>query len=167
MDKKHLKDIRLNSENKYEYMGDVFTWESTPKNIVLLCVFSAVCFLAEVAAGLVPDSGADGRPWIMIPFIIAMIMSVILVWRVGSLFFVKKKGAKAFIKNKIENWLPASSFLVGLNGAICVIASLIIGKVSWLFLVCQILAFVSGVGAKILVKKIVWKKILKKGEENN
>ena len=167
MNKEHLKDIRLNSENKYEYMGEVFTWDSTPRDFILLCIFSASAFLSEVAAGLIPESGADGQPWIMIPFIIAMIMSVILVWRVGSLFFVKKKGAKAFIKKKIENWLPASSFLVGLNGAICVIASLVIGKVSWLFLVCQILGFISGVGAKILVKKIVWKKIFKKGEENN
>ncbi len=159
MDKEHLKDIRLNAENKYEYMGEVFTWDSIPRDFILLCVFSAVALLSEVTAGLIPESGADGQPWIMIPFIIAMIMSVILVWRVGSLFFVKKKGAKAFIKKKIENWLPASSFLVGLNGAICVIASLVIGKVSWLFLVCQILGFISGVGAKILANKIVWKKI--------
>ncbi len=167
MNKEHLKDIRLNADNKYEYMGDVYKWEADQSDIRKLVALSAAAFVLEIVAGCIPDSGTDKRPVLMIPFAIALIMSIILIFRVGSLFFYKKKGAKTHIKKKIENWMPASSFFVGVNSIIIVIASFFYENVSLIFILCQMVASVTSFGAFFLVKRIVWKKNSKKGEKNN
>ncbi|MBP5265715.1 MAG: hypothetical protein J6Z06_02695, partial [Lachnospiraceae bacterium] len=64
MKKDHLKDVRLNANNQYEYMGEIYTWEMD-KNICRRMVLSVVVGAAfEIVCGFIPNSGADGHPWV-------------------------------------------------------------------------------------------------------
>ncbi|MCR5000034.1 MAG: hypothetical protein K6A05_09365 [Lachnospiraceae bacterium] len=166
MDKKHLNDVRLNADNKYEYMGDYYKWSSVDASEKRLVLSVAVGVVFEVICGILPNTGADGHPWIMIPFMFAMIMAFILAWRMGQLFLYKKK-CKEYQKKHIENWFPASSFFLGFNGAFTAIASIVSGGVVSFYPWLQFMASAGGFAAYLLYKRIVWEKIPKSDVENN
>ena len=160
MNKDHLKDVRLNADNKYEYMGDTYVWEGSTRDVRLLFLSVGIAAVCEIGAGCIPHSGTDGHPWVMIPFLVALIMSLILVWRAASMLWGRKRGIKEYIKNQIDNWFQASSFFVGVGGIACVIASIITGGVNGIFLWCQLMASAAGISAYVLYKRITWQKVL-------
>ncbi|MCR5640608.1 MAG: hypothetical protein K6G04_04560 [Lachnospiraceae bacterium] len=166
MNKDHLKDVRLNSDYKYQYMGDYYTWE-LPEGVsrrMLLAVGGGVLF--EIICGCIPNSGADGHPWVMIPFIVAMIMAVVLLWRTIQLYAFRK-GMKEYQKKQIENWFPAASFFLGIGSVAAAIAAMVSGGVASMFPWCQFMAGAGGFSAYQLFKIITWKKVSSTSDENN
>ena len=165
MKKDHLKDVRLNANNQYEYMGEIYTWEMDVhlRRRMVLSVIVGAAF--EIVCGFIPNSGADGHPWVMIPFTIATIMAIILAWRLAELY-VYKKGIKAYTKKQIENWYPAAAFFLGVGGVGSAIAAAVVHG-SGLFVWCELMASAGGFSSYILFKALQWKKVSATSDENN
>ena len=161
MNKDHLKDVRLNADNKYEYMGDTYKWSMELRDERFLFLSVVLAVTCEIASGCIPDAGYDGHPGLMIPFLVAIIMSVILTWRAGMLLWCRNRGAKEYVQKQIDNWFPASSFFVGVGGIWCVVAAIVMGQVNGAFVWCQLMASAAGISAYILYKRLTWTKVLK------
>lgn len=160
MRKDFLKDVRLNANNKYEYMGGLFTWSADKSVVIRLYASVLIGVVFEVISGCLPASGANGHPWILIPLAIAMIMAAILAWRTLQLVLYREV-MKEFQRQTIENWFPASSFFLTVGAVVSAVASIVTDGFVSLYPWCQLLAAAGGAYAYILFKAITWEKVSK------
>lgn len=82
----YLDDFQKNAAGEYIYTGKTYAWGSDRKRSLLrLWLFAGAALCAAVAGGCIPGTGMDGRAYVVLPYVLALIGAFSLCWGVGRL----------------------------------------------------------------------------------
>lgn len=82
----YLEDFKPNAAGEYIYYGTHYAWCGGRKRpLRRLWLLSAAGFCASLVNGCIPGTGMDGRPYVVLPYVAALIGSFSQLWAVGRL----------------------------------------------------------------------------------
>jgi len=82
----YLEDFKPNAAGEYIYYGAHYAWGGGRKRtLARLWLLSAASFCVSLANGCIPGTGMDGRPYVVLPYVAALIGAFSQLWAVGRL----------------------------------------------------------------------------------
>ncbi len=87
--KKHWFDRRhadfdayeIDENGKYVYTGEVYSWPEPRKPALRqLWILALAAFAAQIGAGCIPGVSMNGRAWVLLPYMAALVASASILW---------------------------------------------------------------------------------------
>lgn len=129
----YLNDFQKTAEGTYQYVGQRVSWpgpgQGTAKAMVArLWRWMALGLAASVGAGCISGTGMDGRPFVTLPYMVALVLGACALWSLGRLTGAEQP-MRAYVYQATVERLPRLT----LAWAVCAGAALV-GELVNLFL---------------------------------
>lgn len=110
-DRSYLNDFKMDDSGRYAYKGQYFQWKGNRKNqLTFLWVLVLIQAACQIAAGCIPGVDMDGRIYILLPWVFALIGAILQVWAVFRITEAKEK-IPEYIRKQTADKLPMRSMV--------------------------------------------------------
>lgn len=112
--KAYLNDFKKNQEGVYTYEGEHYVWQGTAASLkkarLFLGLLGAGMLAASLGAGCAPAPGAQNCAYVLLPYVIGLVCTINLCWKLGRLIAAGGEVALMSIRPRRRDCLSGLSW---------------------------------------------------------
>ncbi len=121
----YLDDYQIDESGKSVYTGNVYDWPEPRKPaLIRLWILAGLTFAAQIGAGCIPGVCMNGRAWVLLPYMAALLASLSVLWGCYELTDGGDPLRERSYKKSVEI-LPFRSVLTGICALLAAAGELI------------------------------------------
>lgn len=163
--KSHLEHFHRNVAGEYFYDGPTRGWGSPRgKNLRLLWLCALVALVAAVAGGCIPGCGMEQQFWTLVPYVVALMLSIAQVWK---LYRLTDGGdpVREYVWTATVKQLPVISVLTAAFAGVAAVTELVSlflpgfsGRIyaGILYILLELLVFAASMAQRRLILRLEW-----------
>lgn len=163
--KAHLEHFHRNVAGEYIYDGPTRGWGSPRgKNLRRLWLCTVVDLAAAVAGGCIPGCGMEQQFWTLIPYVVALLLSIVLAWK---LFQLNDGGnpVREYVWNRTAKIMPVLHILTAVFAGVAAVTEAISlflpgssGSIyaGILYILLELLVFMASIVQHWLLSRLKW-----------